>query len=364
MVTIHIGIVGALFCALGLATTEEDLLTALSARARRADHILLVAEWRTFRAPRDSDPADRSQWTALRPGVDPCYDLVYDIARPDYRLTIADIHDSNLTAQYAWVKGELTQRSIDEPGKPGEYTIVGHHERGLRRGRVFLTPMELEVFDLKEPLHWILANSRDLSVRDESGLVRAECNHPNRAPFVVRATFDPARDYAPVTVEQYVHPAGNRQPMTYRMDVQSTIPLGGTYIVGEAIIVNANPNVLGDSVVLSHFRVSEARIDTSVTAVAFKLTHPETNVVVIDTIRNIRRKVGVDGQSDESVQLDPELLQQQQQLWSEGAAQLAKGARERTRRPLVFALFVGVAAGAAVALALVIRVRQRRRIGS
>lgn len=346
----------------------SDVIRALQTRASRTDHLRIRAQWRTFRAPADGDLRDRTRWLRMKPGVDPDFDIEYVIARPWWRLSLFNIAEDRDWPTSAWVDGEL--RQFQEPSgrdKPAVVAIYGGPDPAWLRGKVFLTPMELEMFDMKREgflalLRRVPPNTVAVSRRDDDTM-DVEFPHPERHPNVMRGRFDERRDWVPLRFEQYTPGEGPREPMSYLMETVETMQVGESYIVAKALIVNRNPNVLPDSVVVTDFAVVEAVRDDVISKESVQIQIPKTNVNVYDLVRMTDKTIDAHGRLANSVSIDRQEILERDRAVANAAEEVHKAAMERDRRQGHFRWLLGAAAVGAVG-AGILWFRRRRLLAA
>jgi len=367
----------------GAQMDAQRVLEALKARESRIDKLRVSAEWRGFRGRAD-DWYDTTAWK--QPDYLPKCDIDYMIVRPWWQVALLDVDhfeknphlpkDPNIWwGRYAWVEGELVWFSRSLSAAP-QYAIeiVDHTNPVGLRGEVYLTPLELELFDFKRKglrgLREILARAvqvGQVQVRlEEPHVVLVEFPYPETEGQTIRARLDLARDAVPLMYEVHTRPPPGVkfQPLTWRMETRSVLAVGNSYIVGEAWIFNRNPNVLPDEVDVKTFRVRSVRRDESLTLDAIRIVPPERNVVIYDWVRGVIREVDAEGRVTRMETYDKPELEEMKRAWAVAATEGGRRVSEyRTRRTALMAILLG-AAVLTVALGVVAwRYRRARLAG-
>jgi hypothetical protein len=296
--------------------TVDEIREALRARVVRAGRLHICAQWRTYRAPADQC-RDRSSWHRMPPGTDPDYDLQYDIVYPWYAVRVLDVNPSGtapgvvsdppgVPVHFSWVDGELCQR-FAPPGQVVGFTVVNHRNLGILRGKPLLTPVELEVFDEKRTFLDLFSKAAGVTVREvDGGRVWLEFVHPEWSFYVLRGVFDSARDWVPMMIELHTVAEGQRKAMTWLLETQSVLAIGDSYIIERALVINSNPNVLPDTVVVSTYDVTQAEVDLELTTEDIRLMPPSANVSIVDVVRGFHKTIDQKGRVLTCEALDPE----------------------------------------------------------
>lgn len=348
IVSLAISLGGAVVASAG---DVQSVRAALRARAAHFDHVRITAEWRSRRAPADQPRPDA--WKELRPAADVVYSMTCRVVRPNFGLRIIDgnpIPGNPPTGplNYAWVSGEFEYLLVPPEGQRASYIVVPHRQLGAMRGKVVLTPLELEFFDIKQTFLELLDAAHDVSVTaEDGGTVLVEFPRPDWYQ-IIRARFDPQRDWVPLMMELYTKPAGQRtKPLSWKMLTQKTMAVAGTFIIDEAWVINSNPMVLPDEVDVSTFDVTKAEPDPELTADDLRLTPPTSNVFIQDTVRMHTSTIDKHGNLIEDRAIAQEELDQEARNWATHAREMERRAKELHKRPYAFALIVLAAALAA-----------------
>lgn len=356
----------AVFSAVVHADTVGDAIGALEARETSFNNLHLRAEWRTYRVPSDKAAGDREHWWRMKPGVDPDYDIEYHIARPSWRLYYFDIVEKKKWPINAWVDGELTQ--LIQPGSEGgpcSINIFEGKDPNWLRGRVYMTPVELEMFDTKESFLDLLRKAPRETVKIQQGdgsMISVEFQHPANDYVIMRARFDMDRDWVPLFYEQYTPPKKEDtwQPMSYSMETVETMSIGNSYIVSKALIINRNPNVLTDTMVVTDYQVVDAKRDESITADTVRIEIPKKNVRIYDLVRWIDETIDENGKVVQSVSINKEEVIERDRALIRTAAEIEQASVERLERQSYFSWLVGSSAVVAVSGGVVMWFKKRR----
>ncbi|MFQ5410860.1 MAG: hypothetical protein ACE5EC_01125 [Phycisphaerae bacterium] len=342
------------------------MIRALESREARADHLHLRVEWRTYRAPSDKAPGDREHWWRMKPGVDPDYDIEYHIARPWWRLSLFDTVEKKQWPVNAWVDGEL-RRLQSSFGKENYRLFTAYRIKSASwlRGRVYMTPVELEMFDMKESFLELLrqAPPNTVTVTPEGkGVTAVEFPHPTHDYTIMRGKFDRERDWVPLFYEQYTprKEGDSWKPMSYAMETVEAMPIGNSHIVSKALIINRNPNLSTDMMVVMDYQVVDAKRDESITAETLRIEIPTKSTYIYDLVRLEDKILDEAGNVVKSETIDLEEVREGDRALAQAAAAIAQASEERLERQGYFAWLVGAAGVVAVAGAVVFWFRRRR----
>jgi hypothetical protein len=344
---------------------RERIAAALRGREARLGGLHISAEWRWSRCAAD-DVRDRARWKP----IDFDYDLDYTIVRPWWRVRVVDVtqgrQDPNHPDElYAWFRGELTSLSRQSGEPTAFYAVVNHRNLGTLRGKVFLTPLELEFFDLKETLLEMLSRAGDVRVRwEEGGRVWLEFAHP-RWPdgYRLRARLDLSRDAVPLMYECYTTFGGKSKPCTWLMETQDVLAVGSSFVISEALIFNINPNVLPDTEEVIHYKVRAARADPGLSMDMVRIVPREQNSEVFDLPRLERKRYDSEGRLVHFEKLDMEELREQQRAWAVLPEQTVRRSSEQFYRKIAFGVIVGAAGLGTALLGGLLWWRRRRATG-
>lgn len=339
----------------------DDVATALRNRYAAFPPMRVTVDWRAFRCDAGSDPLQRSAW---RTAPEKSSRFEVDICYPDFRLRMTDLprgdSERAITTGYSWVGNQLAALT-HFPDAPSSYLLLDNRRVGSLKGRVVLTPLELEFFDTKAACRDLFAGQAVLSSSVAGNIVSVEWANPQIAGTIVRGRFDASRGWVPTWLEQFAPAAEGRQEMSYSMIAIDWRLVEGTWLVSEAIIVNRNPNVLRDEVSIQHYQITEAEPVPALKAADLTIIAPSSNVQISDHINNRSRSIDSDGVVLFDRQISEQDLKVEREARQAQSDELGRLLREKQRRPVWGFTIIGAAAAIVLGAWFIVGRRGRKR---
>jgi len=321
----------------------------MAQRMAALDHLMVEFHWFECGAAYGADPLDRSKWRT--DGLVQLRKYRAWIVRPWFRLRFSGQFGNERDTDSAWVDGEHVTRQLDDDDT---WSVVRDRmERSVTGPLPVGTPLELHVFDFREPLLKLLDEGRiELVSADDTEVVLAGARPPPPAyPASVRAVLDPRRGMLPVEIRVEIEVPNGRGIITYTLRTLASTRVGGVHAIREAILSTTNTAVSRADRIVYHFLAHSIRVDPNLDADTLRVEIPAVNAKIIDEIDLFYRRLDATGKVVAEERWTAEERQHQLAALRETFARAQDADRTLLRRYRSFFLITG--ASAAVVLAVV-----------
>lgn len=328
-----------LLLGIGAAVTPADTRAQFLEREQRLTGLHAKYRWFWGKAPRSADPFDRNTWIVDDPtNVDSSIEAW--IVRPHFRVHERRGGESPKDLDTAWVDGKRTAKhhSADAWG-----VTIDQNRRYVTGPIPFLTPLELQTFDLQESLFELVRSGALAITAEDAAHVKLENGVTAlRVPWKLRVTLNKTYDLAPEEVEARLDL--DHGAILWRMRTTRFDPAGKTFVIGQAILAMNNENVDRTKWQTYLFDASTYQHESTLTVADLEVDLPTRNVMVVNEIDCYSEVVDGSGKVVDQRRWTPEERKIEIQQAADGWAQRQESIAALGRRRTLFGYSVSAAA--------------------
>lgn len=333
--------------------SSGELAEQLASRRKAFDRCELEFEWYQCNALIKCDPFDSSKW-----GVDERalgFRYTARLLRPDYHLRfVGPAKSQQAGVERAWVNGVYISKGMDDNGT---WHVIRNRSWFSTTGPLpVITALEMwQTCDLREGLYEIASRGNLVPVRRRDGMLVAQADDvlPPPQNWQLTVEFDERNNYVPVDIQLGLRVPGGR--IQWHMKATDFATLNGVTIIARAVFAMSNSANSPNEWQIYQYKLLAARPVPTLTVQDLLPEIPSRNVVLLDDVDLVMRRVDQDGRLLEEQRWTPEERQRQLDGIREAVALRQEAADRVARRRSAAWIIAGAAALATLVAGILVR---------